>query len=69
MVRTPNSARIEAVLAPTPQSREMGRGARNPASVPGATTTSPSGFSRSDATLATSLVVATPTETRSCSSS
>ena len=32
------------------------------ASSPGGTTTSPSGFSRSDAIFATSLVVATPTE-------
>ena len=35
MVRTPNSARIAAVLAPTPQRREMGSGARNVGLGPG----------------------------------
>ena len=40
----------------------MGSGARNAASSPGGTTTSPSGLRRSEATFATSLVAATPTE-------
>ena len=47
---------------PTPHSRPTGSGDRNSPSLPGATTTSPSGFSSSDATLATNLFAATPTE-------
>ncbi len=47
----------------------MASGARNAASSPGGTTTRPSGLRRSEATLATSLLVATPTEAVSCSSS
>ena len=45
-----------AVFSPTPHSRPIGSGARNAASSPGGTTTSPSGLRRSDAILATSLV-------------
>ena len=45
-----------------PQSRRTGSGARNARSVPGGTTTRPSGFLRSDAIFAMSLAVATPTE-------
>jgi hypothetical protein len=40
----------------------MGNGARKAASAPGSTTTRPSGLRRSEATLATSFEVATPTE-------
>ena len=58
-----------AVFSPTPHSREIGSGARNAASSPGGTTTSPSGLRRSEAILATSLVVATPTEAVSPTSS
>ncbi len=69
MVRTPYSARTVAVFSPTPHSRQIGSGARNIASSPGATTTSPSGLRRSEAIFATSLVVATPTEAVSPTSS
>ena len=51
-----------AVFSPTPHSREIGSGARNASSSPTGTTTNPSGLRRSDAILATSFVLATPTE-------
>ena len=41
----------------------MGSGARKARSSPGATTVSPSGLSRSEATLATDFVAATPQDT------
>ena len=47
---------------PTPQIRSTGSGARNRASPPGATTTRPSGFSRSEATFARNLFGARPAE-------
>ena len=59
-MRTPYSRSAGAVFSPTPHSRAIGSGARNVASSPGGTTTSPSGLRRSDAILATSFVVATP---------
>jgi hypothetical protein len=54
--------RATAVFSPTPHSREIGSGARNVSSSPSGTTTNPSGLRRSDAILATSFVLATPTE-------
>ena len=68
-MRTPYSASDAPVRSPTPHSREIGSGARKAASSPGGTTTSPSGLRRSEAILATSLVVATPTEAVSPTSS
>ena len=62
MVCTPSRASSSSIFGPTPQSRRTGRGARNAASVPGGTTTRPSGLRMSEATLATSFEVATPTE-------
>ena len=59
---TPKSRSASAVLPPTPHSLEIGSGARNAASSPGGTTTSPSGLRSSDAILATSFVDATPTD-------
>ena len=55
-------ASATAVFSPTPHSRPIGSGARKAASSPSGTTTSPSGLRRSDAILATSFVLATPTE-------
>ncbi len=69
IVWTPNSRRTAAVFSPTPHSREIGSGARNAASSPGGTTTSPSGLRRSDPIFATSFVAATPTEAVSPTSS
>ena len=65
---TPYSRSASAVFSPTPHSREIGSGARNVASWPGGTTTRPSGLRRSDAILATSFVVATPTDAVSSTS-
>ena len=62
MVRIPIDSRSAVVTRPAPHRRDTGRGARKSASPPGATTTRPSGFSRSDATLAMNLFEATPTE-------
>ncbi len=62
MVRTLYSASAIAVFSPTPHSRAIGSGARNASSSPSGTTTSPSGLRRSEAILATSFVLATPTE-------
>ena len=62
-VRNPASASAFSELGPIPQSARVGSGARNAASVPGGTTTSPSGFFASDAILATVLFVPTPIET------
>ncbi len=53
------------VAGPTPQRRETGSGARNAASVPGSTTSTPSGLARSLASLARNLVEATPTDRHS----
>ena len=58
-----------SVFGPTPQRRRTGRGSRNARSSPASTTTSPSGLATCDATLARCLVVATPTEMGSPSSS
>ncbi len=59
---TPSFASASSIFGPTPQSRRTGSGARKAASVPGGTTTRPSGFCMSEAILATSFEVATPTE-------
>ena len=66
--RTPNSRSDVARPLPTPHSRVIGSGARNAASSPGGTTTSPSGLPRSSAIFATNFVVATPTDAVSPSS-
>ena len=47
---------------PIPGSVRSGSGARKAASSPGGTTVTPPGLSRSEATLATTLQVATPSE-------
>ena len=63
MVRNPMDRSRDSVTAPTPQSRESGRGARKLAVSPGGTTTRPSGLPRSLAIFATNLTGAIPTET------
>ena len=65
----PSLASASSSFGPTPHSRRTGSGARNAASVPGGTTTRPSGLRMSEATLATSFEVATPTEAVSAVSS
>ena len=61
-VRSPNLARTSPVRSPTPHSAETGSGCRKPRTSPAGTTSSPSGLLAVDASLATNLVVATPTE-------
>ena len=63
MVSRPRARSRERVRIPTPQSRSIGRGWRNPVTSSEATTVSPSGLRQSLATLATYLVAETPTET------
>ncbi len=64
MVWIPNLSSSRWVTRPTPQMRLTGNGARNraAASRPSGTTVSPSGFSRSLASLARNLLHATPTD-------
>jgi len=50
------------VAGPTPQSRDTGNGAKNICSVPGSTTSTPSGLARSLASFARNLVDAAPTD-------
>ena len=59
-VCTPSAASLRSVAGPTPHRRRAGSGWRNSSSVPGSTTSRPSGLARSLASLASSLVVATP---------
>ena len=59
---SPAARRRSSVRGPMPGSARSGSGARKAASSPGATTVTPPGLSRSDATLATTLQVATPSE-------
>ena len=66
---TPKSRSACWAFGPTPHSRLTGSGARNAASWPGGTTTSAFGLRRSEATLAHSLLLATPTLTTSPASS
>ena len=61
IVRTPWSASAARVCSPTPHRRVIGSGREERRLLAGRTTTSPSGLRRSEATLATSFVVATPT--------
>src|SRR3954447_13882850 len=61
-VLTPTWCRRSAVAGPTPPRRVTGNGWRTPSSVPGATTTRPSGFCRSEPILAISLDVPMPTD-------
>ena len=58
----PISQRRLSVAAPMPLIARTGRGARNDASVPGGTTVRPRGFWRSEAILATVLLVPRPIE-------
>ena len=58
-----------SVTGPTPHRSRTGRGSRKACSVPASTTTRPSGLATCEATLARCLVVATPTEMGSPSSS
>ena len=68
-VSIPSSRSRAEVLGPTPHSFSTASGARNSASVPGATSTKPPGLRRSEATLAHNLLLATPTLTTSPASS
>ena len=68
MVRNPICWRRASVFGPTPHSREMGSGSRKARSCPGATVTQPSGFPRSEPTLARNLLGASPIEATSPSS-
>ena len=58
---SPRSRSLAEVTFPTPQSASTGSGCRNASSVPGATTSSPSGLAWALATLARNFVRATPT--------
>src|SRR4029453_300918 len=60
MVLTPSRPSISTVFSPTPHSARAGRGSRNAAAVSSLTTTSPSGLAFRDASLARSLLGATP---------
>jgi hypothetical protein len=62
-VRNPAAISAFSDFGPMPQSARTGSGARNCASVPGGTTTRPSGFSLSEAILAMVLLVPTPIDT------
>jgi hypothetical protein len=62
IVRIPAERSLASAFGPIPHSDRIGNGAKNCASVPGGTTTNPSGFSMSDATLATLLLLATPAD-------
>ena len=62
MVWMPAFNNRSSMRGPMPHRRRTGSGARNAASVPGGTTTRPSGLRRSEAILATSLFAARPTE-------
>jgi hypothetical protein len=68
MVRYPIACIFGAVFGPMPHIRSMGSGARNAATSPSATTTSPSGLRRSLATFAANLHGATPADAVSSSS-
>ena len=59
---TPAAASRASALGPTPGSARTAKGARKAASVPAGTTVIPPGFRRSEATLATTFVGATPSE-------
>ena len=61
-VRTPWERSVLSAAAPTPESVRTGSFSRKAASVPGKTTVSPRGLSRSEAIFATDLEVPTPME-------
>ena len=60
-VARPAARSLREVTGPTPQRYSMGRGWRKPSSLPGGTTSRPSGFATALATFARNLVRATPT--------
>ena len=62
MRATPSLRERPSVTGPTPHSRPTGSGARNAATPPGGTSTSPSGLPRSVAIFAASFTSATPAE-------
>ena len=62
MVRIPYRARRSSPTGPTPHRNPTGRGRRNAFSVPGATSSIPSGLATRLAILARCFVVAPPTE-------
>src|SRR2546430_1803947 len=66
--RTPIARRRSSVFGPRPGITPIGSGARKSASVPGGTSTRPSGLRVPLATLATSFEVAAPTVAVSCTS-
>ncbi len=61
-VRRPSRCSCSAVFSPTPHSAPTGSGCRYSIVCAAGTTSSPSGLHRDDASLATNLVAATPTE-------
>ena len=61
-VRTPWERSVLSAAAPTPESVRTGSFSKKAASVPGKTTVSPRGLSRSEAIFATDLEVPTPME-------
>ena len=61
-VRTPWERSVLSAAAPTPESVRTGSFSRKAASVPGKTTVSPRGLSRSEAIFATDFEVPTPME-------
>ena len=61
-VRSPSRCRASSVLSPTPHSAPTGSGCRNDTTPSGGTTISPSGLAIDEASLATNLLAATPTE-------
>ncbi len=61
-VRTPSSCSRASVAGPTPHMRPTGSGSSSVSTRAGGTMTSPSGFSRSEASLARNLFGATPTD-------
>ena len=62
MVSIPKPLNVRSVFLPMPGSSPMGSGAKKALSFPAATSSKPSGLAFSEATLATSLELAMPTE-------
>jgi hypothetical protein len=62
IVRIPRVCSSRVITRPTPHSLSTEREDRKPASSPAGTTTNPSGFPSSDATLATNLLAARPAD-------
>ncbi len=68
-MRMPSRCSDSPVRSPTPHSAVTGSGCRKASTRAAGTTSMPSGLHRADASLATNLVGATPTEQVSCNSS